>query len=176
MPMTAPPLLLKSGDKEKLEAVLRASTASVSLVMQVRVGTDEAARAASGALLPPPTRTGTSARASPRNDPLIGASGSRPWSPPERRPTLRRSVGRHLVKTPSPRALLPHPGRRASRGGRRLRPNDTHAAIVIVEVRHYVRGRNSPSRAICGPLLGTSRAYRRSRVSAMAANRSSYAQ
>ena len=37
MPMTAPPLLLKSGDKEKLEAVLRASTASVSLVMRVRI-------------------------------------------------------------------------------------------------------------------------------------------
>ena len=37
MPMIAVPLVLKSGDKERLEAVLRASTAPVSLVMRVRI-------------------------------------------------------------------------------------------------------------------------------------------
>ena len=37
MPMIAPPLVLKSGDRERMEAVLRASSAPVSLVMRVRI-------------------------------------------------------------------------------------------------------------------------------------------
>ena len=37
MPMIAPPLVLKSGDRERMEAVLRASTAPVSLVTRVRI-------------------------------------------------------------------------------------------------------------------------------------------
>ena len=35
MPMIAPPLLVKAGDKDKLEAFLRAS--SVSLVLRMRI-------------------------------------------------------------------------------------------------------------------------------------------
>jgi transposase len=37
MPMIAPPLILRAGDRERLEAVLRASTAPVSLVVRVRI-------------------------------------------------------------------------------------------------------------------------------------------
>ncbi len=37
MPMIAPPLVLKAGDRERLEAVLRASTAPVSLVVRARI-------------------------------------------------------------------------------------------------------------------------------------------
>jgi len=37
MPMIAPPLILRSGDKERLEAVLRASTVAVSLVRRARI-------------------------------------------------------------------------------------------------------------------------------------------
>jgi len=37
MPMIAPPLVLKAGDQERLEAVLRASTASVSSVLRARI-------------------------------------------------------------------------------------------------------------------------------------------
>ena len=37
MPLIASPLVLKSGDKQRLEAVLRASSAPVSLVTRVRI-------------------------------------------------------------------------------------------------------------------------------------------
>ncbi len=37
MPMIAPPLVLRAGDRERLEAVLRASTAPVSLVVRARI-------------------------------------------------------------------------------------------------------------------------------------------
>jgi transposase len=37
MPMIAPPLVLKAGDEQRLEAVLRASTAPVSLVTRARI-------------------------------------------------------------------------------------------------------------------------------------------
>ncbi len=37
MPMIAPPLVLEAGDEQRLEAVLRASTAPVSLVTRARI-------------------------------------------------------------------------------------------------------------------------------------------
>ena len=37
MAMIAVPLVLKEGDRDKLEAVLRASTAPVALVMRTRI-------------------------------------------------------------------------------------------------------------------------------------------